>query len=290
MKKFTTIVGLFAAISCADEFLNHKPIESVEGQFKRSEDFKADDNKSFALNSNKSEAQSNEQSQKVAQRNETALKNNHFDDKDDETNNRDSDVHKRSATRSCNGTGNEDLENLKHFNASARQGELASSLRTGNFTNHKSLEVNHEFTETAEHIDSSKDCDVEKVNSKKWVKRRHQKKHFNSNNVNHKRDHCVKSRGKGVSKHANEEQKDSKSRHLNNQEASDFANIQKRRSHTDVDLKNETTHDADKKEDFKADENVKTAESQKESLAVKADLEKKVEAERTFQVDWSKKN
>ena len=289
MRKFTTFIGLVAAISCTEDFLKVKPVSEIGGEIKVTDKKFAEKSVEFDLEKNRTLNHKNDEAKVISKSFNDKEKESGKTVTDDETTHKESDYHKRSAQRSRNGLGSEDLENQKHFNASARQGELASALKFGNFTNHKSLEVNHEFTETAEHIESHKNCDVEKVNSKKWIKRRHQKKNFNSNNANHKRDHVIKTKGKGVSKHANEEQKDSKLREAKAQEADDYSNVQRKKKFTDIDASHSYNQDKQLDKTFNSNEAEKHTDSSANNFNLNVSTDKKAEVDKSFQDSWNKK-
>lgn len=288
MKKFTTFIGLVAAIACTEDFLKVKPITAVGGSVKVEEKVSAEKSTDFDLKKSNSLNHQNSENKTVAKNFSDTDKESSKVVTDDENTLKESDYHKKSATKSCNGSGTEDLENQKHFNASARQGELASAIKFGNFANHKSLEVNHEFTESAEHIESHKENDCEKVNSKKWTKKRHQKKNFNSNNANHKRDHVIKTKGKGVSKHANEEQKDSKLREAKRQEADDYSNIQKKKVFTDVDTSKSFNQEKHFDKSYNSVDNEQHADTANNNFSLNVSTDKKAEVDKTFQDSWAK--
>lgn len=270
-------VGLIATVISNDQenFLKEREVDiKKEASVQKENDLEVDKKASFAKNENREVKEAKEVSGK--QRATTDF------ERDIEAKASQLESNTQKAYRDAN--GNEECEDTKNVNHQKREGEMSVVERNNNGKKHKKVEAHEQLILETENISSEKNNDCEKVNSKKWMKKRANKKNFQENNNSSKNDKCVQKRGKGIQKNINEARKNGKNSNKRDNAEKSFVKVNRNRMEKDVEVKTEKDRSFDKKEnsDRKESEQIKKAEEQ--DLKVMKEQDKKVAVEKEAEV------
>lgn len=232
---FIASVGVLATATCGDDFLPHK-----EPEFKKVEveqDKEVAVRKSAEVEVQKAQAASFE---KTLDKDEYDEHNSRFAERSHEEKDFEasaSQVGKGRVSRAKADHGAEEFENVSSNHNSEREGGMAVIKKHDHDQAHKNLEEHEEFVEECEHIDSIKDRDCEKLNHKRWMKKKHQKKAFNEKRHGHKESTLSKKNGKGQHKVCSEARKGEKHHKGDKKEDSSFVRVNKKKLEKEFDLR-----------------------------------------------------
>jgi len=118
-------------------------------------------------------------------------------------NNLTNDVCSQNNANNKNNHQKEEFEKLKLINASGKDAECIVGLKTGDKCAHKDLECNHELVDTSEHIVCLKDGGCEKVDKKRYIKKKALKKNLNQKDSHVRRATLLKQCAKDKHHHEN---------------------------------------------------------------------------------------
>jgi len=118
-------------------------------------------------------------------------------------NNLSNDVCSQDQANNKNNHQNEEFARLKLINAAGKDAECVVGLKTGDKAAHKDLECNHELIDTSEHIVCLKDGGCEKIDKKRYIKKKALKKNLNQKDSHVRRATLLKQCAKNNHHHEN---------------------------------------------------------------------------------------